>query len=97
MSDVSMYCANCEYWDCSDKEFESHNLIACGQCRRYPPSIPVFENSNVNSWKVKNLLLCLFKGIAFVDFPPTLAENWCGEFKPMKNPRWVKEGEEYNE
>lgn len=94
MTDKMRCCANCEHWyPYNEDELDKKNAIVEGECRRYPPNIPVFDNTTEDMCDIKDLILCLTKGVVFVNYPFVFAEEWCGEFKLMKNPRWTKEGE----
>jgi hypothetical protein len=97
MMDNKKCCANCEYWYVYDEcEFEKHGFCAEGECRRYPPNVPVFDNvvknrKNETAYKIKELFLFLVKGTVRMNNPFVFAGEWCGEFKLMKNPRWIEE------
>ena len=94
MIDVLRYCGNCDYWYCyKENEFEKFGAIAQGECRKYPPSIPVIE-MNEDEVCFTDLYVSLNNnGSLLLTHPLTFAEDWCGEFKPMKNPRWTEESE----
>lgn len=88
------YCANCEYWYLfNEKEIEKYGDSAEGECRRYPPNIPVFDNHDdfVNIFNLQPLLV---KGCILTTYPFAYAGEWCGEFKLMNNPRWTEEFED---
>lgn len=87
-------CRNCEYWDCYHTDEKEDDWLAEGECRRYPPSIPIFDNTFEDHVSVDELMICLTKGTLFVNHPFTFAEDWCGEFKCIENPKWFEEDEE---
>lgn len=103
MCDKMRYCANCEYWYVyNENELEKHGELAEGECRRYPPNVPIFDNINKNknneyAYKIKELFLFLTKGTVRMSNPFVFAGEWCGEFKMMDNPRLTDENEEHNE
>lgn len=97
MSNVLKCCANCKYWDCYEGKDKKCDFTTDGECHRYPPSIPNFDNHKEDEYCVEDLILCLVKGTALVSCPITYATEWCGEFKKMKNPRFIEEEEECNE
>ncbi len=86
------YCANCEHWFCYD-ELDADRYVdtAEGECRRYPPSVPIFEGRFNEEKNVQDLIINLKKGTPFMNHPFTFASTWCGEFKLMDNPRWKEE------
>lgn len=97
MSDVLKCCANCKYWDCYEGKDKKCNYTTDGECHRYPPNIPNFDNYGKDDYHVIELILDLVKGTPLVSHPITYAVDWCGEYKQMKNPRLIEESEEYNE
>ena len=83
------YCCNCEYWYCYDEsKIDRFGECAEGECRRYPPSIPIFDGSFNEEKSVQDLIISLIKGTPLMNHPFTFAGDWCGEFKMMSNPRW---------
>lgn len=84
------YCANCKYWECYDeKEFEKYGEGVEGECHRYPPNTINFTKVN----GVVTMIPEMTKNTPLLSHPFTFAAEWCGEFKPMKNPRWTDNGE----
>lgn len=95
MSYVLRHCANCEYWHLyNEEEFEKLGIMAEGECHRYPPNIPIFNNNPNTAYYIKDLSLCLTKDTILVNHPFTFAEDWCGEFKCIDSQRWFEEDEE---
>lgn len=90
--DDLMCCMNCKYWDCyNEKEFEQCGELAEGECRRYPPSLPIFDQCGIDDVPVSDLVISLTKGTPLVSNPFTFGRDWCGEFVLMKNPRYTGE------
>ena len=91
-NNVSECCRNCKYWFCySIEEEESYGWLAEGECHRYPPNVPVFDNEPDKNVPVEQLVLGLTKGTAFMSHPFTFADDWCGEFKCVDNPKWFED------
>ena len=81
------FCANCRWWDVSEKEFEKHNCLAEGWCHRYPPNVPCV--SHINDAGITVLEEPNY-GIPLMSHPTTFAEDWCGEFSWADNIRWTE-------
>ena len=56
-------CFTCRYWDPYDKE--TKDMLADGECRRYPPNVPTPDEY------VRNTPL--------MTYPITYGVEWCGE------------------
>lgn len=80
-------CANCYWWDVSEKEFEKHDFLAEGFCHRYPPATPCV--SHINSMGITVLEEPKY-GMPLLSCPMTFGEEWCGEFKWAVNLRWTE-------
>jgi hypothetical protein len=65
-------CSGCKFWSKSGEDAgDGHGNSAYGECRRYPPTDRT-EGED---------------GDETVFLPPfTLADEWCGEFKPRRKP-----------
>lgn len=72
-------CLNCDFWlpNCGEKE--PYNELTCGECHRYPPSVPIlairgpnFELTEQGSTPDTTLM----------GWPETYAPEWCGEWSP---------------
>lgn len=72
-------CANCKYWYCYSND-DKFDFTSDGECRRFPPSTPVFESSGNDSVNLSDAFLCMIRGTVMMNFPFTYAEDWCGEF-----------------
>lgn len=84
------HCSNCKYWECyNEKNFEKFGECTEGECHRYPPSTINFERVNEMGIMVPETIM----NTPLLSHPFTFASEWCGEFKPMKNPRWIDNGE----
>lgn len=91
MIDNMRYCANCEYW----YPYNEDKVVGLygsnkGECRRYPPSVPVIEVEDLEDEmpRIVDVYLSLIMGTPLMSNPFTFAEEWCGEFKLMDKPRW---------
>lgn len=74
-------CANCKHWYCYDEEsFKKLDGHADGECRRFPPNVPIFETTGDDSINVAKTLLCVTRGTVMMSYPFTFEEDWCGEF-----------------
>ena len=82
-----MVCANCRWWEVSEKQFEEYRCLAEGWCHRYPPSVPL--TSHINDTGIPSLVEPRFETMS-MGYPVTFAEEWCGEFKWAANPRWTE-------
>lgn len=90
MSNVIECCANCKYWDFYKEGFAENDMFDEYPCRRYPPSIPCFENAG-SKWdtdvSLSDIVLCLVRNMPLVDHPYTFGDEWCGEFRCIDEPR----------
>lgn len=92
MSDGMKCCANCEHWYPYDESnLDEFGEVALGECRRYPPNVPVVEPSNCDWHPIADLGICLIRGTIAMSNPFTYAGEWCGEFRLMDEPRWTEE------
>ena len=83
------YCANCKHWyPYNENDFEKYGECADGECRRFPPSVPIISRISDMGIAIPEDLI---KGTLMVNHPFVFAGDWCGEFKAMKNPRWTNE------
>ena len=62
MTDVS--CLHCRFWD---PYVEEPDLLSEGECRRYPPSVPVTDE--------------YVRNVPLMAHPMTYGEECCGEWK----------------
>lgn len=93
------YCANCKHWYLlSENEIDKYGDSAEGECRRYPPNVPVVEgrddSRNEDVTNISDLFFWLVKGTMLMTYPIAYAGEWCGEFELMNNPRWTEEFED---
>lgn len=92
MIDEMKCCANCEYWYLYDEnKIDELGEVADGECRRYPPNVPIVEPSDESEYSIADILVCLTKGTILMGNPFVYAGEWCGEFKLMDEPRWTEE------
>lgn len=79
------YCVNCEHWYCykyNDKMNDSFDGVVLGECRRYPPSMPIIANSASHDEKpIKELIVALYRQVPETSYPYVYSNEWCGEFK----------------
>jgi len=76
---IGRACLNCDYWFPNPGEKEPYDLITCGSCHRYPPSVPIvaerglfYEEHEQGSTADQTLM----------GFPETYGDEWCGEWMP---------------
>lgn len=94
MIDEMVCCANCKYWyPYNEKKVDELGDGAEGECRRYPPSVPVIETDNPdkNECSLFDVYIPLIMGTPLMTNPFSFAGEWCGEFKLMDNPRWIEQ------
>lgn len=88
-------CANCKHWYCYDSE-ENFDFTSNGECRRFPPSTPIFETMGDDSVKLGDAMVSMIRGTVMMNFPFTYAEDWCGEFDWADKLR-ISEDDDYEE
>lgn len=76
-------CANCKYWYCYDNEKDK--MLSCGECRRFPPNVPIFDSNGDSDINLNKTKLCTIRGTAMMCCPFTYADEWCGEFSFDEN------------
>lgn len=85
MSRGLKYCVNCEHWYCykyKDTIEKSFDGIVEGECRRYPPSMPIIANSSGREEKpVDEFIISLYRQVPETSYPHVYSDEWCGEFK----------------
>ena len=72
-------CLNCDYWIPNSTEKIPYNELTCGECHRFPPSVPLiaergqfYEETEQGSTPDKTLM----------GWPETHSAEWCGEWMP---------------
>lgn len=78
-------CANCKYWYCYDEEkFKKGYATVEGECHRFPPNVPnIYYEGHGLIPSVETI-----RGTPLMSHPFTFTEEWCGEFSPIKNPKY---------
>lgn len=72
-------CLRCDYWLPNCGEREPYNELTCGECRRYPPSVPlVAERGQFYELHEQGSTA----DATLMSWPETYAAEWCGEWIP---------------
>lgn len=71
-------CLTCDFWLPNASEKQPYNELTCGECRRFPPSVPIiaergtfYEETEQGSTPDSTLM----------GYPETYGTEWCGEWR----------------
>ena len=72
-------CLTCDFWLPNANEKPPYNELTCGECRRYPPSVPLIIKTTELGVEVHDR--GSNDGVPLMGWPETYAAEWCGEWR----------------